>query len=182
MEVEKEIWRNISGYPGYKVSNLGRVKSMERNVKHRNSYRKVRERILKPNKNRNGYLMVPLCNEGKNKTMLVHRLVAKAFVQNYSLFNTDINHINEIKTDNRAENLEWCTKEYNNNYGTRNEKSSKSKINGKKSKAVICIETGKFYPSTREVERQFGFSHQSISACCEGKLKSAYKYHWKWAD
>lgn len=179
----EEKWKYIPGYENfYQISNMGRIKSLERKVKCKNGYRTVKERILKPVKVGVGYLMVPLNKDGKIKLYLIHRLVAYSFIQNDSLFKTDINHKNEIKSDNRAENLEWCTKEYNNNYGTRNEKSSKSKINGKKSKAVICIETGKFYPSTREVERQFGFSHQSISACCEGKLKSAYKYHWKWAD
>ena len=60
MEVEKEIWRNISGYPGYQVSSFGRVKSIEHKVKHRNGYITVREKILKPLKNRNGYLKVNL--------------------------------------------------------------------------------------------------------------------------
>ena len=86
MEVEK--WKDISGCPGYQVSNLGRVKSMERNVKLKNgSIRTIRERILKPIKNKDGYLFIGLYNEGKKKNIKVHRLVGQAFVQNKSLFN-----------------------------------------------------------------------------------------------
>lgn len=189
MEVEKEIWRNISGYQGYQVSNLGRVKSIERKVKNRYGYRTVIERILKPVKDKVGYLQVNLWEDGKMKHFYVHRLVASAFVQNNSIFNTEINHKNEIKSDNRAENLEWCDRQYNNNFGTRNEMAGKSISKAKKgvyntkiSKPVKCLETGVIYPSSIEIKRKFGFAYQSICACCRGEIKTAYKFHWKWAD
>ena len=182
IEETNEIWKTIEGYPNYQVSNKGRIKSIERKVKSRyGSIYTRKEKILKPQKDKDGYLMVNLYKENKMKTMKVHRLVAAAFVQNESLFNTDINHKNEIKSDNRAENLEFCTREYNNNFGTRNERNSKTSINDpKKSKAVICLETGVVYPSTKEVYRKLGFSYTHISACCRGEYKSAYKYHWQY--
>ena len=174
IEEKEEIWKTIEGYPNYKVSNMGNVKSL--------NYRNTgKEEILKPNKSR-GYLKVRLCKDGKIKPMQLHRLVALAFVQNDSIFNTDVNHKNECKTDNRACNLEWCDATYNNNYGNRKEKVSKANTNHPKiSKPVKCIETDIVYPSTREIQRHFGFAHQNITKCCNGKLKSAYKLHWEYA-
>ena len=181
MEVEKEIWRDISGYPGYQVSNLGRVKSLERKVKHMNSYRTVKEKILNTRKFKNGYLVINLHNKGKRKTMTVHRLVCEAFIPNPNNLQY-VNHKDECKTNNNVENLEWCTIEYNCNFGSRNERISKTNTNGKKSKAVICIETGKIYPSAREIQRQLGFNQGNISKCCIGEKKSAYKFHWKYVE
>ena len=183
MEVENEIWRNISDYPNYQVSNLGRVKSMERKIKCNKGYRIVRERILKPYKDKGGYLMVSLWREGKMKKILVHRLVASAFVQNNSLFNNEINHKDENKSNNCAENLEWCEHIHNINYGTHNERVRKSNTNNpKKSKAVMCIETGDIYPSVNELKRKFGFDNSHISKCCRGKIELAYGYHWCYVE
>ena len=180
MELEKEIWRNISGYPGYQVSNIGRVKSLERKVKLKNgSIRTIRERILKPKKRSYGYLQACIYKYGIKKFILIHRLVAYAFVQNESLFYNEINHIDECKTNNCASNLEWCDHIYNINFGSHNERMAKSK-----SKPVICIETGKIYPSTIEIERQLGFSNANISRCCNKKYgyKTVGGYHFEWAD
>ena len=181
----EEKWKTIEGYPNYQVSSLGRVKSIEHNVKHRNGYITVREKILKPLKNRNGYLQVNLYKGKKMKTMYIHRLVASAFVQNNSIFNTEINHIDECKTNNCASNLEWSTREHNINFGTRNERISKAKTgvyNTKKSKPVKCIETGITYPSAMEIQRQLGFHNCYIGYCCKGKYKQAYGYHWRYVD
>ena len=142
-----------------------------------------KKKILKPIKNRNGYLKVALCKNGKQKSYYIHRLVAQSFIQNDSLFNTDINHKDENPLNNNVENLEWCTREHNLNYGNRNERASKSLINNpKKSKSVICIETGKIYPSLAEVQRQYGFARQSISDCCRLKQNTCGGLHWKFVD
>ena len=176
----EEIFKNIYGYEGlYQISNLGRVKSL--------NYRCTKkEKVLKPCKNTNGYLQVHLYKDSENKYMLVHRLVADAFISNpYNL--SDVNHKDEDKTNNCVSNLEWCTREYNCNFGSRNERSAKSRsklltgvYNTKLSKSVRCIETNQIFPSTMEVQRQLGFAHCSIVQCCNGKLKSAYGYHWKY--
>ena len=168
----EEKWKSIEGYPNYQVSSLGRVKSL-------NYRRTKKEKILKLIKNRNGYLQVNLYKGKKMKTMYIHILVASAFVQNNSIFNTEINHIDECKTNNCASNLEWCDHIYNINFGSHNERMAKSK-----SKPVICIETGKIYPSTIEIERQLGFSNANISRCCNKKYgyKTVGGYHWEWAD
>lgn len=178
MKKINEEWRDIPGYPNYQVSNIGMVKSIERKVWNGRGYRIVRERILKPFKNTYGYPTIGLCKECERKYITVHRLVCNAFLQN-PLNLPQINHINEIKTDNRVENLEFCDSKYNNNYGTRIERSSKANTNNpKRSKKVKCLETGKIYPSTMEIQRQFGFHHSNITRCCNNKQKSCYGYHW----
>lgn len=155
-----EKWKTIEGYTDYQVSNIGRVKSLK--------YGK--ERILKQNKINNGYLYVHLHKEGKVKNMLIHRLVAGSFLNNqYNL--PEVNHRNEDKSDNRIENLEYCDRKYNCNYGTRNERIAKK---------VKCIDTGVVYPSLNEVKHQLGFSQCNISQCCNGKLKYAYGCRWEY--
>lgn len=102
-----EIWKQIDDR--YSVSNFGRIKSNYAN----------KERILKPYKNRRGHLMVDLRHPNTRKTMQVHRLVAIAFISNPNNL-PEVNHKDEDKTNNCVDNLEWCTTEYNCNYGTRN--------------------------------------------------------------
>lgn len=107
IELKNEKWRDIDGYDGmYQVSDLGRVRSKKYGY----------WRVMKVVKSRVGYLLVALCNGGKIKHFLIHRLVAQAFIDNDNIFNTEVNHINEDKTDNRAVNLEWCDRRYNNTY------------------------------------------------------------------
>ena len=184
-EETTEIWKDIPCYEGiYKVSNTGKVKSLERKVKGKNgSIRTRKEKILKPKKRSDGYLEVNLWIEGKYKTMKIHRLVCEAFLPNpYNL--PEVNHINEDKEDNILENLEYCDRKYNCNFGTaieRRTKKQKGVYNTKKSKPVKCLETGVTYPSVKEVQRQFGFHNGYIGYCCNGKFKQAYGYHWEWA-
>ena len=105
--LNKEQWIDLAGYDGmYQVSDLGRVRS-----------RKSGEwKVLDGGKMKNGYLNVSLWKDGKKKQPLVHRLVAQAFIKNDDDSKTIINHINEIKSDNRVSNLEYCDRRYNNTY------------------------------------------------------------------
>ena len=116
-----EIWKNIVGYEGkYQISNLGRVKSL----KDRYGYR---ERILKPSTNKRGYKKVVLVKVGeKRKTFLVHRLVAEAFIPNPNNY-SEVNHKDENPSNNNVDNLEWCTRKYNINYGTAIERATEKK-------------------------------------------------------
>ena len=177
-----ETWKDILGYENlYQVSDQGNVRSLEHKVKKgRGGIYSLPERKLKPAKNKFGYLYITLCKEGIRNRYFVHRLVAQAFIPNPDNL-PYINHKDECKTNNRVDNLEYCNAKYNCNYGTHNEKLSKSLINNPLiSQAVVCIETGITYPSIMEVYRLFGFSQGHISECCIGKRKTAYGYHWKY--
>ena len=171
-----EIFKDVKGYEGlYQISNVGNVKSLGND-------KTKKEKILKPAKNHKGYLFVGLCKQGKQKNHYIHRLVAQAFIDNPNNLE-QINHKNEIKTDNRVENLEWCTPKQNNNYGTHNQRSAANRINHpKRSKQVLCVETGKVYPSAHQVERELGFAKSNIVNVCNGKLKQAYSYTWRYVS
>ena len=113
-----ELWKDIQGYEGYyQVSNEGRVKSLERDVEWRGTIRHQSERILKESTHNRGYKRVRLC-DGKSNIKLVHRLVAEAFIPNPNNYPM-INHKDENPSNNRVENLEWCTAQYNNTYNDR---------------------------------------------------------------
>ena len=171
----EEQWKDIKDFEGlYQISNWGKVKSFIK-------YKGTNERILKPRKVANGYLQISLSKDEKVFQKLVHRLVAEAFIPNEDLFKTQINHINEVKTDNKSENLEWVSPKENSNYGTRNERVAKAQ-----SKEVIQFNLDgtfvKEWPSTMEVQRELGFAQTNISKCCLGKRKQAYGFIWKYKN
>ena len=169
-----EEWKDICGYEGiYKVSNCGKVKSINR-VDRLGRY--VKEKILKPGFIRGDYLAVHLYKNGKRRCCKVHRLVAKAFIPN--LFNhPQVNHINEVKQDNRVENLEWCTNEYNSRYGTASARMGESH---KKPVYRVCLKTGevKNYDSAIDASRKDGFNKNAISNCVTGIAKSHKNNKW----
>ena len=176
-----EVWKDIKGYEGrYQVSNLGRVKSLERIIIKKNGVKQtIRERILKIQTDKDGYLQVSLYKgSGKMKTFKVHRLVCEAFHENPEN-KPCVNHIDEDKTNNTVGNLEWCTYKENINHGTRNARSAEGQ-----SKSVGQYTTDgkliKVWQSAMEIERQLGYSHGNISLVARGKLKTAYGYVWKY--
>lgn len=176
----KEIWKDIPGYEGlYQISSLGRVKCLERvyycGDKH--SRRIQNETILRPTSVK-GYVRLSLSNNGRRSSFLVHRLVAESFLpipdSLKHLVGTrklQVNHKDENMLNNTVDNLEWCTASYNVNYGKRNEKAANKNRNGKKSKAVICVETGEVFPSQAEIQRIFGISQGEISRGCHKNFK-----------
>ena len=172
--MNNEVWKDIDEYEGlYQVSNLGRVKSI--------GYKK--ERILKPGRDKDGYLFVSLCKNHKIKYCRIHRLVALTFIPNPNNL-PEVNHKDEDKTNNRVKNLEWCDHKYNNNYGTRIQRINEKNTNGKLSKPVIqYTKTGEFikeWRSTWDVQRNLGYGQGHISDCCRDKRKSAYGFVWKY--
>lgn len=176
-----EIWKDIEGYEGkYQISNLGNVKSIFRVVKSGVKHTTTRiyeEKIMKQSLNRKGYCIISLYSNNGLKNNIVHRLVANAFIPNpHNL--PQVNHKDENKLNNTVENLEWCDAKYNNNYGSRNLKHSKSK-----SEKIIQKDlNGKFikeWESATEVERQLGYDASSIRKCCLNKAKTAYKFLWE---
>ena len=127
--IEEEIWKDIVGFEGiYQVSNLGRVRTVPHYVPGKShgvdTVRLVKSNILKDAKSGN-YRKVVLWSGGKYKNCLVHRLVAEAFIPNPDNL-PQVNHLDENKYNNRADNLEWCTAKYNMNYGNRPLNASKA--------------------------------------------------------
>lgn len=167
------IWKDVKEYEGlYQISDEGQVKSLGNNKSRK-------EKILKPTKNRDGYLQVPLCKNGKRKTIKIHRLVAEAFISNPDNL-PEVNHKDENKINNCVENLEWCDRKYNINYGTGKKRGAE-----KLSKPVKQFDLqGNFiqeFSSIMEVERKYGYSQGNISSACSGRLRQVYNYRWSYA-
>jgi len=176
----------IKGFPDYLVDECGRIFSLKSN------------RFLKPSYDKRGYASVELFRKGESKKLLVHRIVAEAFILNPDNL-PQINHIDENPRNNNVNNLEWCTAKYNMNYGngavTRHSKIDYSKPiykinaikNGKKACKPILMFTkdGKFiseFCSAAEAERKTGIDNRYISAAATGKNKTAKGYIWKFKE
>ena len=123
-----EEWRPIEGYEGlYEVSNTGQVRSFDRYVKYSNGRIHLHKgKVLSPIKDRDGYLQVNLCYSGRINSIKIHRLVAQAFIPNPDNL-PQVNHKDEDKSNNRVDNLEWCSQLYNNIYGSRMERQVNTK-------------------------------------------------------
>lgn len=172
----------IKGFTGYYVTDSGDVYSRNYGVDGR--IRKIKQELCK-----NGYKRVTLCNNGKTKRMLSHRLVAETFIKNPDC-KCDVNHKNGKRDDNRVENLEWVTRSENITHAYRtlgNVSAAKGK-HGKdnpNSKTILQIKDGEiiaeFYGSV-EASQCTGISRSRISNCCKGykHCKSAGGYQWKY--
>lgn len=170
------MWKEIPGYPLYLVSDAGEIYSIRK------------DRILKPSVSKFGYARVTLYRGDEKHKIMVHRLVASAFLDNPD-FLEQVNHKNENKLDNRVENLEWCSCSYNINYGNRNETVSK-KLKEHKMKTVArsvlqinpqTNEVVRVWDCMRDAAREMGIPHSGIYACCSGKRKTRCGYRWCYA-
>lgn len=169
---EIEIWKPVPGHLQYEVSNLGRVKRLPgyRDTRRGPAYHKGG--ILAPRLRKAGYLGVGLYSKNKCKYYLVHRLVALAFIPNPNNY-PQVNHKDENPANNRADNLEWCTSKYNNNYGTKGQRLSASFTNNRKRSKPVEQYTKdglliREFPSAAETARQLGLYKSGVVSCCNG--------------
>ena len=171
-----EVWKDVVGYEGlYEVSNTGKVRSLNYRMSG-----KTKE--LSQRKNNYGYLTVLLSINGSCKKKTVHRIVADAFVVRTGSYD-EVNHIDEDKENNNAENLEWCTHRQNVEAYTAKHKSRDGKNKSKRViQKTISGNIVKVWPNSRAIHLETGMSDWSISECCRGKRNKAYGYIWQYAN
>lgn len=198
----EEIWKDIKftdtdgkeyDYTGYyQVSNMGRVRSLKGHTK-----------ILKPGKNKDGYLHYSLSENGKSKIFKAHRLVAHMFIKNPNNLPI-VNHKDEHKSNNHVENLEWCTAQYNVQYSSHKISGEFNGMHGKnhteetrqkmsknhadftgskhpKAREIICVETGMVFGSISEAKKWLG-TKSNIGASLKDNKRTAGGYHWQYVD
>ena len=200
----EKIWKDIKGYEGlYQVSNLGEIKILSKKLKtglKNNPYIQRKEKILKKQKNKLKYEHAIITKDGKAHNISIHKVVAETFLDKNNfksmpyedrtkidLNKLVVNHKDENPSNNCIDNLEWCTQCYNINYGTRNNKVSKTMINFEKYSVKVnqydldgnFIKT---WNSLKEIERTLGFSRSGISNCCRGIYKQMKGYKWEYYD
>ena len=170
-------WKKVKGYEDcYEVSSKGDIRTIPREVQTRNHPRMVPERILKPQQDKDGYLMVCLSKNNIKTSKKIHRLVAEAFLENPNGYSS-INHKDENKRNNSVDNLEWCSSLYNTRYGTGIERRT-----AKRRKAVVALNSNGdsfYFTSITEASKKLGISHSCIIACLNGKQKTSGGYIWK---
>ena len=168
------MWKDIKNYEGlYQVSELGEIKS-KRGI------------ILKPQPNTSGYFQVGLYKNGIRRKFCVHKLVAEAFISNpYNL--PEVNHKDEDKSNNTVSNLEWCTRIYNNNYGSHNDRAAFSRSNkynvyDKFNKLIASNATFKaLYRTLKHSAKTLHSFRANLGMCASGKRRRAYGYRVEYA-
>lgn len=182
-----EMWKDIVGYEGmYQVSSAGRIRSVDRIIVYSNGRAhyytgKILNGFVKPD----GYMAVDLYRYGKKKKFYVHRLVAEHFVKNKDcLHNNEVNHIDENKLNNSADNLEWCTSSENKLHGTcieRANKTRKRRHTGEKPVGLFDL-SGKMiqvFDCIKDAAQETGIDRKSIYNACNGRVNPR-SYTWKY--
>lgn len=179
----KEIWKQIEGYENlYEVSNLGRVRSVERPSRNkRNKNGVIKGKILKPGSNPVGYVIVSLYRDKKQKFFQVHRLVAKAFIPNV-MNKEQVNHIDGNKKNNNINNLEWATRSENMKHAIENGLFKIRKIEKAKEIEQLDLNNNviKTWNSCREIVNKLNVTRSDIYGCCNNLYKTAYGFKWRY--
>ena len=172
----EEIWKDIEGYEGlYKVSNTGKIMSFRKSTKHHNTP----SHLLNPSIANNGYYQTTLYRSPTDRhKILVHKMVAKAFVPNPCNYEC-VNHKDENPLNNNADNLEWCTYSYNNAYGTARIRQSIT-IGQKVGQYTLKGVHLATYESMHIASLITGINKHVIKDCCSGNCQTGAGYIWKY--
>lgn len=170
--------KQIEDFPRYYVYENGEIWD---------SYNERYLKACRRNK-KSKYLCVSLRSDKDHKVVNVHRIVAKAFIEN-PMNLPEVNHKDEDPSNNNVSNLEWCGRAYNDNYGSRNIRISQSQLNRKDvSKPVVQYDLAGHriadYPSVMEAARKTGTTRSAISRCCQKNplYHTANGYRWEWGE
>ena len=181
-----EQWKPIKDFEGlYEVSNMGRFRSLSRYKMRINSNGNkvrtpVKPRLLRLNKINTGYCNVVIYKESKRYEYRAHRLVALHFCDGYKPGYV-VNHLDENKSNNRADNLEWCTELYNHRYGTAIQRT----VEKQQKKVAQYDKEGNLlhtYKSAKEAALKTGFNYVSLCGWCRGANKSKNDFVWKYVE
>lgn len=184
--MKEEIWKDVKGFEGrYEVSNFGRVRSVSRMVgmEYNNPhYSKGKLLTIRTNRNASGYSCVSMAQYGRKnrpKQFYVHRIVAEAFIENPLGYN-EINHKDENKQNNCADNLEWCDRMYNIRYGTAIERKIKSMEKSVCRKVIMISSVGEtIYPSITKAAKNNNLQHYQVYSCCKnGSIINGLKFRF----
>ena len=187
-DLPNERWLPINGYEqSYMVSSYGRIKTIDRTLTFSDGrIREYKSRIIRTHRINQHYYVASLSQNQRRLMKDVHRLVAEAFIPNPNGFN-EINHKDENSLNNHVDNLEWCTRKYNLNYGGRNKRASASKMNHPStSKPVVQMKPDgtviQTFPSIREAARFLGNVKRdcNILRVCQGVNKTCFGYKWSY--
>lgn len=194
METKTEIWKDIEGYEGmYQVSNLGRVRSLDRYIPAKCALSKTDDDVLFFRKGKiikqfeigrkTGYFGVGLSKGDKAKMFRVHRLVAMAFIPNPDNL-SEVNHIDEDKSNNRADNLEWCTRLYNEHHGTKIERAAKNRYRRPVEAYNEKGEVVASFPRMADAARAYGVTVGTLWQCCNhiGTCKRVKGLYWRYKE
>lgn len=177
--MEQVIWKDVIGYEGhYQVSNMGQVRSLDMYLTCRNGAKRLHKGKIKPiHRNSRGYAIVNLCKEQVNKTMLLHRVVAEAFIDNAEC-KPQVNHIDGDISNNRADNLEWVTDNENKAHSSIENGGTQRPKRPVVAMTIANVKNGpqEYFDGLREAERALGLNHKSALNVLKGKQRHTKGY------